>query len=73
MKKIFPYFLILSCLSCLPLHHKKESPLRYAASITVEELKDHLFVYASDEYEGRNTGEPGQKKAVAYLKNFYIS
>lgn len=46
-------------------------PMPYANSITAEELKEMLYVYASDEFEGRNTGEPGQKKAVAYLKEFY--
>ena len=46
---------------------------KYAATITAKDLGKHLFTYASDEFEGRNTGEPGQKKAVAYLKNFYIS
>jgi Zn-dependent M28 family amino/carboxypeptidase len=46
---------------------------KYAASITAKDLGKHLFTYASDEFEGRNTGEPGQKKAVEYLKNFYIS
>ena len=43
----------------------------YAATITEKDLAKHLFIYASDEFEGRNTGEPGQKKAVAYLQNFY--
>ena len=46
---------------------------KYAASITAKDLGKHLFIYASNEFEGRNTGEPGQKKAVEYLKNFYIS
>jgi len=46
---------------------------KYAATITAKDLGAHLFVYASDEFEGRNTGEPGQKKAVAYLKNFYVN
>ncbi|PQJ82120.1 M28 family metallopeptidase [Polaribacter glomeratus] len=46
---------------------------KYGASITAEDLKTHLFIYASDEFEGRNTGEPGQKKAVEYLKNFYVT
>jgi len=46
---------------------------KYAATITAKELGTHLFTYASDEFEGRNTGEPGQKKAIAYLKDFYIS
>ncbi|MFV0247335.1 MAG: M28 family metallopeptidase [Tenacibaculum sp.] len=46
---------------------------KFAKTITAKDLGKHLFVYASDEFEGRNTGEPGQKKAVAYLKDFYIS
>ena len=46
-------------------------PAIYAQTITEEELKEHLYIYASDEYEGRETGEPGQKKAVEYLKTAY--
>jgi len=47
------------------------NPVTYAETITEAELKEHLFIYASDEYEGRETGQPGQKKAVAYLKKAY--
>lgn len=47
--------------------------VKYAETITAKDLGKHLFVYASDEFEGRDTGEPGQKKAVEYLKNFYKS
>lgn len=43
----------------------------YAASITEQELSDHLYTYASDEFQGRETGTEGQKKAVAYLKSVY--
>lgn len=46
---------------------------KYAKTITAKDLGKHLFVYASDEFEGRNTGEPGQKKAVKYLKDFYVN
>lgn len=46
---------------------------KYAASITAKDLGKHLFIYASDEFEGRDTGEPGQKKAVKYLKDFYVA
>ncbi|MFH6603713.1 M28 family peptidase [Maribacter algicola] len=46
-------------------------PTEYAGTITEAELKEHLYTYASDEYEGRETGEPGQKKAIAYLKSEY--
>jgi len=43
----------------------------YAETITEAELKEHLYTYASDEYEGRETGTAGQKKAIAYLKAQY--
>jgi hypothetical protein len=51
----------------------KPDPVAFAASITEEELKEHLYTYASDEFEGRETGKEGQKKAVAYLKAAYES
>ena len=43
----------------------------YASSITAEELKEKLYIYASDEFEGRETGDMGQKLAVEYLKEIY--
>ncbi|WP_442265636.1 M28 family metallopeptidase [Tenacibaculum sp. ZS6-P6] len=52
---------------------KKDDVTIYAETITAKDLGKHLFIYASDEFEGRNTGEPGQKKAVNYLKDFYIN
>ena len=45
----------------------------YANTITKEELKASLYTYASDEFEGRETGQPGQKKAVNFLKEYYES
>ncbi|HEA31167.1 MAG TPA: M28 family peptidase, partial [Leeuwenhoekiella sp.] len=33
--------------------------------------KEMLYTYASDEFEGRETGEPGQKKAVNFIREFY--
>lgn len=39
-----------------------ENAGEYAKSITASELKEMLYTYASDEFEGRQTGEPGQKK-----------
>ncbi len=47
-------------------------PTVYAATITESELKDHLYTYASDEFEGRETGTEGQKKAVNYLRQHYM-
>ncbi|MEX0273821.1 MAG: M28 family peptidase, partial [Flavobacteriaceae bacterium] len=49
----------------------QDAAITYAQTITEDELKEHLYIYASDEFEGRETGEPGQKKAVAYLKDQY--
>ena len=50
---------------------KTASEITFAESITETELKEHLYIYASDEFEGRETGQPGQKKAIAYLKAEY--
>lgn len=47
------------------------SPEEFASTITADELKTMLYKYASDEFEGRETGEKGQKIAVEYLKSQY--
>lgn len=39
----------------------------YAATITVDDLKAHLTVLASDAYEGRETGTEGQRMAAAFI------
>jgi Zn-dependent M28 family amino/carboxypeptidase len=44
----------------------------YAETITSKELKKLLYVYASDYFEGRETGKPGQRKAVDFIRQFYI-
>ena len=41
--------------------------MRYAATITEQDLREHLTVLASDAYEGREAGRQGQKMAAAYL------
>lgn len=38
-------------------------PKPFAKTITAEEAKEMLYTYASDEFEGRETGEPGQKSS----------
>ena len=68
---------VLSCGSSQKNISQKETsetvdPTVFGSSITSSELKEMLYTYASDEFEGRNTGEPGQKKAVEYLKDYYI-
>ncbi|MCB2378768.1 M28 family peptidase [Hymenobacter sp. BT635] len=39
----------------------------YGATITQADLREHLTILASDAYEGRETGEKGQKMAADYL------
>ncbi|CAI8192482.1 MAG: Bacterial leucyl aminopeptidase [Formosa sp. Hel1_33_131] len=45
----------------------------YANSITADELKEKLYTYASDEFEGRETGTKGLEIAIDYLKNHYTN
>ncbi|WP_237587131.1 M28 family peptidase [Pontibacter russatus] len=44
-----------------------EAAPKYAATVTAADLSRHLTILASDEYEGRNTGEKGQKMAAEYI------
>lgn len=39
--------------------------------IKAVDLKKNLYVIASDEMEGRDTGSPGQKRAGEYMVNYY--
>ncbi|SEW18688.1 Peptidase family M28 [Chryseobacterium wanjuense] len=41
--------------------------------IKADDLKKNLYVIASDEMGGRDTGSPGQKKAGEYMVNYYKS
>ncbi|MDY8135891.1 M28 family metallopeptidase [Aquimarina sp. 2201CG5-10] len=52
---------------------KTGKPETYANTITASDLKEALYVYASDDFEGRETGQPGQKKAINFLKDHYKS
>ncbi|HMC01403.1 MAG TPA: M28 family metallopeptidase [Flavobacteriaceae bacterium] len=44
---------------------------KYANTITANELSNNLYKFSSIEFQGRKTGEFGQKKAVEFLKSFY--
>ncbi|MBD0831707.1 M28 family peptidase [Aestuariibaculum sediminum] len=49
----------------------KTEVLNYAKTITASELKTHLYNFSSEEFQGRATGEIGQKKASNFLKHYY--
>jgi len=44
-----------------------------AQKIESEKIKEHIKTLASDEYEGRNTGSEGEKKANAYIEKQFKS
>ena len=44
---------------------------KYANTITIEDLKEHVFELSSPLYEGRKVGTKGQKRAANYLVNYY--
>ena len=70
MKKFNTLLLILAIsVSC----SQENASDKYAESITSEELSDLIYEFSSDKFEGRNTGEPGQKLAVEFIRDFYKS
>ncbi|HWR94428.1 MAG TPA: M28 family metallopeptidase [Flavobacterium sp.] len=74
MKKIFFLFatiaFVICCSNKLP-KDTTDSITKYINSIKEEDLKTNLYVIASDEMEGRETGSKGQKKAGEYLIEQY--
>src|SRR6056297_2886848 len=72
MKKMLLVALTTGMIACgTQKNVENANPMEYAETITTSELKEHLYTFASDEFEGRNTGEPGQKKAAEYIVNEY--
>ena len=63
--------LLSSCSSAQMAPQKAADAGTYITTIKAEELSKHLYIVAGDEMQGRNTGEPGQKKAGEYLINEY--
>ena len=53
---------ILTGIDCRKKTKDLKKAKKFAKTITADELKEHLYIYASDEFEGRNTGAEGQKK-----------
>ena len=53
------------------IYSQTDLSVKYSKSITSKELKELLYVYSSDYFEGRDTGEKGQKIAVDFLRNYY--
>ncbi|CAG5008164.1 hypothetical protein DYBT9275_04207 [Dyadobacter sp. CECT 9275] len=58
-------------LSISGLAYSQDDAVKYANTITAEDLKKHLTIIASDSLEGRDTGSPGQKKAAEYVTKYF--
>lgn len=73
MKRIFVPILILFVLRTFSVFSqtKDEIAIRFSGTITVEDARKHLSILASDEYEGRETGKEGQKKAAKYIAEHF--
>jgi hypothetical protein len=86
--KLLIYFSALSMVgSCATLSYKEkiqnikdgisieqpEKIVHYANTITSTELKEHLYRFASEEFQGREVGTEGQKLAANFLKAYYIT
>ena len=52
---------------------EQQSAIDFAKSISSDDLRKHLTILASDEYEGRETGESGSRKAAEYIANHFKS
>src|ERR1700749_1482844 len=71
MKK---FLLILSvCATGAAQAQKMPDPRPFAKTITAADLKKHLYIVASADFEGRETATPGQRKAAAYIENHFRS
>ena len=55
----------------IPLISLSQDNLKYANTININDLYDHINILASDSLEGRETGKPGQKMAAAYIANYF--
>ncbi len=45
--------------------------VKFANTITAEDLEKHLTILASDDFEGRETGKNGNNKAADYIVNHF--
>lgn len=64
-----PFLLLgLMATSVVLAQPKPADPRPFAASITETDLKNHLYIVAGAEMEGRETATEGQRKAAAYIE-----
>jgi hypothetical protein len=71
MKILLNVLLAVSVLFCHG--QKKTDPAPFASIIRAENLQKHLYQIAGPDFEGRETATAGQRKAAAYIENYFKS
>lgn len=81
MKKyLYPSILVLFVALAACSTTEKQTSGSSASSVTIHDfnksltpdlLREHLYIFASDEFEGRGTGQPGIDTAAEYITNYY--
>ncbi len=70
---LFVFWTATQCTSSSSVQTEQQQTAKSVAkTITAESLSDKVYALASDEFQGRETGEIGQSKAANYLKQFYV-
>ncbi len=72
IKLLLPLFFFLLH-SSFALSQKKNSPSHFAATISADDMKRHLYIIAGPEMEGRDTPSPGLEKAAGYIEDHFKS
>ncbi|HUS02733.1 MAG TPA: M28 family peptidase [Chitinophagaceae bacterium] len=62
------FLLIACCILSVTVFAQNDNALKYASTITAQDLKKQLTIVASADMEGRETATPGQRKAAAYIE-----
>ena len=63
--------IVLTVLVVACAYAQDKAAIKYASTITAQDMRSKLTVLASDEMGGRETGEKGQKMAAEFLAKFY--
>ena len=65
--------LLLACPLVLFAQKKDKHAEKMAKTISASDMKNHLYVIASKEMEGRDTPSPGLEKAATYIEDHFKS
>ncbi|SMO37178.1 M28 family peptidase [Solitalea koreensis] len=71
MKKIILLNTLIAISVSLAFGQQNPVEVKYANTITPQDLKKHLTILASDEYGGRETGQKGAEMASDYIANYF--